>query len=124
MHFLRNSDTFTQKKHNETRTSNGSFLIYQNSIPLTPQHVLHLFLQHDKHCVAIARVAAAADGLGNRHLRPKGNAPPPPAPLGPATPFGDVGDARTETMVPAAVLGLDGVRVASVETDVTTAPVA
>jgi len=50
----------------------------------TPQHVLHLFLQHDKHCVAIARVAAAADGLGNRHLRPKGNAPPPPANAPPA----------------------------------------
>ena len=29
-----------------------------------PRYVLHLFLQHDKHCVAIARVAAAADGLG------------------------------------------------------------
>ena len=38
--------------------------------------VLHLFLQHDKHCVAIARVAAAADGLGHRCLRPKPGGPP------------------------------------------------
>ena len=43
-----------------------------------PRYVLHLFLQHDKHCVAIARVAAAADGLGHRCLRPKPRTLTPP----------------------------------------------
>ena len=68
-----------------------------------PRYVLHLFLQHDKHCVAIARVAAAADGLGHRCLRPKPGGPPassadaPPAAADPDAATGGDGDGDEAT---------------------------